>query len=135
MERIKVSALVVLCTMIACGVLWAARAPLDGEEQGPLVHDTRELGTDLEVSGLPGMDGSPGRGFISYKDLLALPQVSGMMGDDDSVTGVRAQSVAVTGVRVDVLMERLGIAAGKDIVLARCSDGYVGPLPPDYIAT
>jgi hypothetical protein len=132
MERSKLIAVVGLGMTFACSLLWARR-PHSSATPGQLVHDKRKSASDLEVSGLPSADGSSGTGFIRYQDLLTLPQVSGTMGDDDSVTGVRAQSVAVTGVRLSVLMNRLGVPAGQDLVLARCSDAYVGPFPAEYI--
>jgi hypothetical protein len=133
MERSTVIAVVGLGMTFASSMLWAASWPQGSGTPAQLVHDKRQSATDLEVSGLPSADGNSGHGFISYKALLAMPQVSGAMGDDDHLAGLREQTVPVTGVRLSVLMDRLGVPAGKELVLARCSDGYTGPFPGEYI--
>ncbi len=134
MQRPKLIALVVLSAMLACGLLTAAHSPKEVAAQSRLVHANRESVTDLEISGLPTTAGRSSRGFISYKDLLALPQVAGTMGNDDNPSVARSPSVPVTGVRLSVLIKLLGVPVGQDLLLARCSDGYVGPLPAEYIA-
>ena len=134
MERSTAIAAVGLGMGFACSMLWAASWPQAKVTPAPIVHDKRQSASDLEVSGLPSAYDNSGHGFISYKDLLELPQVAGTMGDDDSLAGLREQTIPITGVRLSVLMDRLGVRAGKDIVLARCSDGYSGPFPAEYIA-
>jgi hypothetical protein len=134
MERSKLIAVVGLGMTFACGMLRAAHTPRTVQMPTLLVQEKRQSKTDLEVSGLPSRNGNPTRGFIRYEDLLALPQVSGSMGDDDDLAGLREQTVPVTGVRLSVLMSRLGVPRRKDLVLARCSDGYAGPFPAEYIA-
>ena len=134
MKKARLIAVVGLGLTFACSIVWATRRPQGSTAPEKLVHEKRQSASDLEVSGLPSADGNSGRGFIRYKDLLALPQVVGTMGDDDSLAGLREQTIPVTGVRLSVLMSRLGVPQGKGILLARCSDGYVGPFPAEYIA-
>ena len=66
----------------------------------PLLHATRQAPTDLEVGGA-----IPGAGqFISYQDLLQLPQVS-FMASNDSNFPVPAR---LSGVALDQLRRSLG---------------------------
>ena len=129
MQRLKLIALLMLCTVLVCGIFTVAHRPWVVEGQSRLVRATRESKTDLEVSG-----GGLGRGFISYKDLLAMPQTAGSMRSDEDFIKMNAPDVPVRGVRLSVLVKLLGVSTGKDIILARCSDGYVGPFPTEYVA-
>jgi hypothetical protein len=133
MQRPKLIALVVLCAMLTFGFLTAARRATEVAAQGQLVRAQRQNKTDLEVTRIA-LPRGVSHGYISYKDLLALPQVAGTMGNDDNPTEVRSPSVPVTGVKLSVLIKRLGVPEGQDLLLARCSDGYVGPFPAEYIA-
>jgi hypothetical protein len=129
MERPKLIALLMLCTVLVCGFFSMSRGPWVVAGQSRLVRPTRESKTDLEVSGA-GLS----RGFISYKDLLAMPQVAGTMRSDEDFIKMSSPSVPVAGVRLSVLARLLGVPALEDIILARCSDGYVGPFPAEYVA-
>ena len=129
MQRPKLIALLMLCAVLICGFFSAARWPRVVAGQSRLVRATRERRTDLEVSG-----GAMGHGFISYKDLLAMPQTDGIMGGDEDFIKMNFPNVPVRGVRLSVLERTLGIATGDDIILARCIDGYVGPFPIEYVA-
>jgi hypothetical protein len=79
----------------------------------------RQAPTDLEV----------GTGqFISYKDLLRLPQVS-FTTSGDSNFPVPAH---IGGVPLDELRRLLD--AKEDMVVAICADGYRSNYPPKYLA-
>jgi hypothetical protein len=83
-----------------------------------LTHD-RQAPTDVEV----------GTGqFISYQELLRLPQVSFTTSGDDNFP----EPVRITGVRLEELRRLLD--PKDDMVVAICKDGYHSPFPVEYIA-
>jgi hypothetical protein len=91
----------------------------------PLVHATRQAPTDLEVGGaIPGADQ-----FISYQDLLKLPQVSFIASNDSNFSSAGTR---LGGVALDQLRSLLG--AGGDLVVAICRDGYRSNYPATYLA-
>src|ERR1700728_264917 len=84
-------------------------------QHSPLLHATRQAPTDLELGGAV-----PGAGqFLSYQELLQLPQVAAFMTSHDSNFPTPAR---VDGVALDELRRLLG--AGGDMVVAVCKDGY-----------
>jgi hypothetical protein len=88
-----------------------------------LVHATRQAPTDLEVGGaIPGADQ-----FISYQDLLKLPQVSFMASNDANFPA----PARLGGVALDQLRRLLG--AGGDMVVAICKDGYRSNYTTSYL--
>lgn len=139
MERPKWIGLVALCTMLGCGLFSATRmqrvVAAGGAAAGAeLLHATRGSKTDLEIS-WPAVNGSTAvRGFLTYKDLQALPQVTATVEDDETFTALHAPSVQVTGVELGVLAKALRPPASQDIMMARCMDGYVGLYPAEYVA-
>jgi hypothetical protein len=89
-----------------------------------LVHATRQAPTDLEVGGaIPGADQ-----FISYQDLLKLPQVSFTASNDANFSSAGTR---LGGVALDQLRGLLG--AGGDMVVAICKDGYRSNYPTSYL--
>jgi hypothetical protein len=90
----------------------------------PLLHATRQAPTDLEVGGAVSGAGQ----FISYHDLLQLPQVSFMASNDSNF----AAPARLGGVALDQLRSWLG--AGGDMVVAICRDGYRSNYPASYLA-
>jgi cytochrome c2 len=92
--------------------------------QSPLLHATRQAPTDIEVGGAISGAGQ----FISYHDLLQLPQVSFMASNDSNF---RAPA-RLGGVGLDQLRRLLG--AGGDMVVAICRDGYRSNYPASYLA-
>jgi cytochrome c2 len=83
-----------------------------------LTH-VRQAPTDLEM----------GTGqFISYQELLRLPQVSFTTSEDDNFP----EPVRVTGVSLEQLQRLLD--PKHDMVVAVCKDGYRSPYPAEYIA-
>ncbi len=104
----------VVAALLAAGSLLFA-----AQTHSPLLHPSRQAPTDLEI----------GTGqFISYQDLLRLPQVS-FTTSDDSNFPVPAR---VSGVPLDQLKRALGSDA--DMVVAICADGYRSNYPASYLA-
>jgi hypothetical protein len=114
MKRL-VAALIVAATLL----LSAQTAP-----HSSLLHPTRQAPTDLEVGGEISGAGQ----FISYQDLLQLPQVK-FTTPKDANFPVPAQ---VSGVALDQVRHLLG--ADADMVVAICKDGYRSPYPAAYLA-
>jgi len=114
MKRV-VATLIVAATLL----LSAQTAP-----PSSLLHPTRQAPTDLEVGGAISGAGQ----FISYHDLLQLPQVS-FTTPSDANFPVPAR---VSGVALDQVRRLLG--ADSDMVLAICKDGYRSPYPASYLA-
>ncbi len=131
MERPKFIGLVALSTMLTCGLFSAAHGHRVVASTGAteLLHATRGSKTDLEVSGT-GLQ----HGYLRYEDLLRLPQVSATVVSDENFTEMHAPSVQVTGVAVSEMTKALRVPAEDDLIFARASDGYVGPLVKDYVA-
>jgi hypothetical protein len=92
--------------------------------QSPLLHATRQAPADLEVGGAISGAGQ----FISYQDLLQLPQVSFMTSNDSNFPA----PAQVSGVALDQVRRLLG--ADADMVVAICKDGYRSNYPASYVA-
>jgi hypothetical protein len=92
--------------------------------QSPLLHATRQAPADLEVGGAISGAGQ----FISYQDLLQLPQVSFMTSNDSNFPA----PAQVSGVALEQVRRLLG--ADADMVVAICKDGYRSNYPAYYVA-
>jgi hypothetical protein len=114
MKRV-VAALIVAGTLL----LSAQTAP-----HSPLLHATRQAAADLEVGGAISGAGQ----FISYQDLLQLPQVSFTTSNDSNFPA----PAQVSGVALDQVRRLLG--ADADMVVAICKDGYRSNYPASYVA-
>src|SRR6202046_4519786 len=90
----------------------------------PLLHATRQAPTDLEVGGAISGAGH----FVSYQDLLKLPQVSFMAFNDSNFPA----PARLGGVALEELRRLLG--AGGDMVVAICRDGYRSNYTSSYPA-
>jgi mono/diheme cytochrome c family protein len=135
MERPKWIGLAVLFMTMGCGLYTAVHSRQVTAAEVGLVHATRASKTELEVNWSAAVRGAGAvRGFVAYKDLLALPQVSATVLNDENFTELHTPSVQVTGVTLDVLATTLKVPAGLDLMLARASDGYVGPYTAEYVA-
>ena len=93
-----------------------------------MLHSTRRSASDLEVGGLAGLPAGTFR-YISYDDLLQLPQVTVHVAKDANF----AQSVQVQGILLDVLPKLLGAAVGDGMVVAVCSDQYRSNFTAAYV--
>jgi hypothetical protein len=96
----------------------------------PTLRVARRAETDLEVGGE--LDGLPpgSTRFISYTDLLTLPQVTYAVSDDPNFAG----KTLVSGIPLEQLAPLLGAASGAKLVVAICYDGYRTNYPAAYIA-
>jgi mono/diheme cytochrome c family protein len=104
----------VVAALIAAGTwLLAAQTP------GPPVHATRLAPTDLQVGDSQ---------FVSYQDLLLLPQVKFTTSDDSNF----ATPAQVSGVPLEELKRALGSDA--DMVVAIAADGYRSNYPAAYLS-
>ena len=103
---------------VVAALLASASLFLGAQMHSPLLHSSRQLPTDLEVS--------TGQ-FISYQELLRLPQVNFTTSDDNF--RVPAQ---LSGVSLDELRRLFDPKA--DMVVAICADGYRSNYPASYLA-
>jgi hypothetical protein len=103
----------VVVALLAGTVLLAAQTP------APLLHSSRHAPTDLEV----------GTGqFVSYQDLLRLPQVSFTTSNDANFP----TPARVSGVSLEQLRHSFG--GNEDMVVAIAADGYRSNYPAEYLA-
>jgi hypothetical protein len=110
----------VVAALIAAGTLFLSAQTAS---HSPLLHATRQAPTDLEVGGaIPGAEQ-----FISYKDLLQLPQVSFVASNDSNFPA----PARLSGVSLDEL--RRVLHAQGNMVVAICNDGYRTNYPPSYL--
>jgi hypothetical protein len=108
----------VLAALIATGGLLLA-----AQTHSSLLHASRQTPTDLEIGLTAGATE-----FISYEDLLRLPQVSFTVSDDTNFPA----PARLGGVSLDQLKRSLG--SDSDMVVAICADGYRSNYPAAYLA-
>ena len=112
----------VAAALIMSGALWLSA---QATHQALPLQPVRGAASDLEVGGaIP--DGKPA--FVSYHDLLQLPQVTFLAANDSNYTGPDR----LGGVPLERVARALGIDA--NMVLAICADGYHGNYPAAYLA-
>jgi hypothetical protein len=104
----------VVAALIVAGTLLLA-----AQTRSPLLHASRQSSTDLQVGESQ---------FLSYQDLLRLPQVSFTTSDDSNF----ATPAHVSGVPLEELKRSLGSDA--DMVVAICADGYRSNYPASYLS-
>ena len=103
---------------VVAALLATASLLLGAQLHSPLLHESRQLPTDLQV----------GSGqFISYQDLLRLPQVNFTTSDDNFRVPAH-----IGGVSLDELRRLFDPKA--DMVVAICADGYRSNYPASYLA-
>jgi hypothetical protein len=95
------------------------------------LHETRQSQADLEIGGdLPGLHPGSTR-YVTYSDLLKLPQVDYTVSDDTNFAG----TTRIGGVALTELTRDLGAAVAASFVVAICNDGYRTNYPADYLRT
>jgi hypothetical protein len=104
----------VVAALIAAGTLLLA-----AQTRSPLLHATRQAPTDLQVGESQ---------FVSYQDLLRLPQVKFTTSNDSNF----ATPAQVSGVPLNELERALGSDA--DMVVAIAADGYRSNYPAAYLS-
>src|ERR1700733_2770945 len=92
---------------------------LAAQTRSPHLHPARQAPTDLQVGESQ---------FVSYQDLLRLPQVNFTTSDDSNFV----PPAHVSGVPLEDLKRALGSDA--DIVVAICADGYRANYPAAYLS-
>ena len=94
------------------------------------LHETRQSETDLEIGGdLSGLHPGSTR-YVTYIDLLRLPQVDYTVSDDPNFAG----ATRIGGVALSELVHELGPSIAANFVVAICNDEYRTNYPADYIA-
>jgi mono/diheme cytochrome c family protein len=100
-----------------------------GTQSFPGLHEKRQLPSDLEVGGsLAGLPTEATR-YITRDELLAMPQVSFTVTDDDNFAG----PTKIRGVKLEDLAHALGVTSTSDMVIAICDDGYLANYPRGYL--
>jgi mono/diheme cytochrome c family protein len=134
----RISSLSVTAAIIFAAALFAAQTtgPQAGSSSaagGSLaakLRAQRASPTDLEIaSDLKGFPAGTTR-YLTRDDLLALPQVSYTVTDDDNFTG----PTKVSGVLLEDLLRDLSAAPRFAMVVAICDDKYQANYPGDYLA-
>ena len=117
MQAGPVFALLLAVIAIAAGT--GQRIALSPERSGP---------QDLELSGdLPGLPKGAVR-FVSYAELASLPQRRFTVRDDANFP----YGAELSGVSLDDLIHRLGLADSGQLVAAVCDDKYEAHYPAEY---
>ncbi len=116
-------ALFVLCGMTVCIAAFKPAQPL-------VLHTTRHSLSDLEIGGsLQGIPQGETR-FVSYEQLLSLPQESYTVIDDTNF----GRTVQISGVAFDTLPKWLGAPKDATMVIAICNDKYAAHYPASYVS-
>ena len=120
-----VGALAALCVAAAL-----CRVPTVQAARHTLLHKTRLHPDDLEIGGdLAGVQKGETR-FVTYADLLTLPQETYTVSTDTNFVG----TVTISGVALEKLPALLGAAPGAAMVIAVCDDSYNAHYPAEYFS-
>ena len=116
---------------VVCAWLLGPSAPTAAGLAPQLVlHKARQSETDLEIGGdLSGLHPGSTR-YVTYSDLLKLPQVDYTVSDDTNFAG----TTRIGGVALTELTRDLGTAVAARFVVAICNDGYRTNYPDAYLA-
>jgi mono/diheme cytochrome c family protein len=106
-------------TRVVAALLVAGTLLLAAQTRSPLLHPSRQAPTDLQVGESQ---------FISYQDLLRLPQVNFTSSNDSNFVS----PAHVSGVPLEELERALG--SNADMVVAICADGYRANYPASYLS-
>src|ERR1700742_3620399 len=104
---------------VVAALIVAGACLLAAQTRSSLTHASREAPTDLQVGKSQ---------FISYQELLHLPQVSFTTSDDPNFV----PPAKVSGVSLEELKHAL--APDTDMVVAICADGYRANYPAEYLS-
>lgn len=95
-----------------------------------LLHDSRTSPRDLELDDDLGGAGAYSVRYVSYSELLRLPQVTFTVTDDSNFHG----KAEIKGIYLDELLRDLNIPSANTLIAAVCDDGYEGHYPAEYRA-
>ncbi len=105
-----------------------AVAAADGTSQHLALQSRRSSPQDLALSGdLPGLPEGASR-FVSYQELLRLPQQTFSPRDDANFPG----GARLSGVSLDELMRAIGVPESGQLVAAICDDKYAAHYTVEY---
>jgi hypothetical protein len=105
-------------TRVVAALIVAGAWLLAAQTRSPLLHPSRQAPTDLQIGESQ---------FISYQDLLHLPEVNFTTSDDSNFV----PPAHVSGVPLEELKRSLGSDA--DMIVAICADGYRSNYPAAYL--
>lgn len=98
-------------------------------EQRIVLHRSKHAASDLEIGGsLEGVPQGETR-FVSYGELLQLPQVSYTVSDDPNF----GKTVRIRGLPLEQLPALLGAEKGASMVIAIGDDKYAAHYPESYL--
>ena len=89
------------------------------------LHTTRQSRTDLEILGISQAPHT----YLTYAELEGLPQVSTTLVDHPDFPG---QTVHVTGIPLEALIEAVNVPPSLDLITAFCTDLYHTHFPAAY---
>lgn len=113
---------------VILGLAAASWVLTPGSDSSSMLRVVRSSSGDLEVGGdLAGVPAAATR-YLSYEDLLRLPQESYTVSDDSNFRG----KTEISGVALSALARMLGQSA--DMIVAICYDHYRTNYPADYLA-
>ena len=98
--------------------------------QTPPLHDSRTSPRDLRLDDELDGAGAHSIGYVSYSELLKLPQVTFTVTDDSNFHG----KAEIKGVYLDELLRVFNIPSANTLIAAICDDGYEGHYPAEYRA-
>jgi mono/diheme cytochrome c family protein len=102
-----------------------------GTSRYEMLHHKRSAPDDLELGGeLTGFFDDVTR-YVSYADLLSLPQETQIITNDSNFFG----PTQITGVSLENLLQAFGRSPKTDLIAAICSDEYRSHYPQDYISS
>lgn len=113
-------------TILAASVLLGAHG---GSPVSSILHSTRSSPNDLEISGQWAALDTGSVRYVSYTDLLTLPQVSYTVSDDTNFP----EPTQISGVPLEQLASALGASPDSNLIVAICADKYRANYPREYL--
>jgi hypothetical protein len=134
MHRLQLMGLLTLAAALCCALLTVAHSQSKIAKPSKLLKTTRQSLSDLEVTGLLAGVPPASHRFITYHDLLGLPQVKATLINDENFAAMKVPKIKISGVYLSVLAEKLGAPPSADLIQALCTDKYLGIVSSGYIA-
>lgn len=114
--------------LVAGATVLVANSPRPSK---PILHTTRQSGSDLEVTGLVEGLTTGQSAYIRYTDLLHLPQTRALITGNPDYPG---PPLHISGVSFETLAAAIHPLPQSDLIDATCADRYRSHFPSDYIA-
>jgi len=133
MKALFLAGLLAITSALAIGVSKPEKS-MGREQSGDMaqlqLHEKSTSPTDLELSGdVAGSQAYSGM-YVSYAELLRLPQATFTVTDDANFPG----KAELGGIALNELVKTLGLAEKSTLVAAVCDDGYEAHYTADYRA-